>query len=188
MQARVVGVYIGRPGEVVSLPLDSIVAEIEGIKDDRHFGLIKLSGVRERGYPRGTVVRNNRQFSAVSLEELAEIAKAMGIEELSAGLLGANLAVSGIPNLTQLPPLSRLVFPSGATLVVYGENLPCHLPGEVIQHLYPEIPGLEAKFVKSAFGRRGVVGWVECAGKVQVGDEVLVKLPKGSTNPQTDQS
>jgi hypothetical protein len=52
----------------------------------------------------GTVIRNTRQFTMLSLEELAEIAYAMQIPEVLPEWAGANLAIQGIPNLTMLPP------------------------------------------------------------------------------------
>jgi len=177
-EAEVVYVGVGLPGAVISEARNEIEAVIEGLVGDRHFGITKPSGVRERIYRRGTTIRNNRQFSATSAEELGTIAKALGLEELRPEWLGANLSLQGLPDLTHLPPLSRLVFPSGAVLLVYGENLPCKLPGEVIQHLYPEIPGLEPHFVKEAFGKRGVVGWIEVPGVIKLGDPVSVRLPK----------
>ena len=65
----------------------------------------------------GTIRRNERQWSAVSLEELAEIAQTMDLSEsLSAATVGANICLSGVPNLSHLPKGSILKFPSGAEI------------------------------------------------------------------------
>ena len=80
-------------------------------------------------FPKGTLVRNTRQVSIVSTEELALIAEALGVPQVLAAWLGANLELAGVPRLTQLPPGTRLFFPEDATLVVDGENEPCRTAG-----------------------------------------------------------
>ena len=87
-----------------------------GIKNDFHEGQTRLSGAREPWYPRGTEMRNERQFSILSEEELEEIAQTMGIEKVDAGWIGANLVMKGIPNLTYLPSRTLLMFDGGCLL------------------------------------------------------------------------
>jgi hypothetical protein len=73
-----------------------------------------------------------------------------------------------------LPPSSRLQFPSGATIVVDIENLPCRYPADIISRHYPE----QTKgFVAAARHRRGVVGWIEAEGEIRTGDAIAVWLP-----------
>ena len=113
-------------------------------------------------------------MSIVSVEELEDIARAMNISEVRPEWVGANLVLTGIPDLTLLPPSTRLQFPSGATIVVDIENLPCRYPAAVIENYHPE---LSQGFVKAAKGKRGVVGWVEAEGDLWPGDAVTVWLP-----------
>lgn len=174
----VAGVYVGSDRDsLVTTPVQEAHVTLAGFVGDRHAGIAKKAGSREGMYARGTDIRNNRQFSAVSLEELAEIAVAIGVEELHPEWLGANLALRGIPDLTHLPPLSRLVFPGGAVLVVYGENKPCVKPARVIQEFLQTAFDLAELFPRVALGKRGIVGWVECPGIIRPGDEVVIRLP-----------
>jgi MOSC domain-containing protein YiiM len=92
--------------------------------------------------------------------------------------VGANMVTSGIPDLTLLPPSTRLQFPSGATIVVDIENRPCRYPAEIITRHHPEqIKG----FVAAAKHKRGVVGWIEAEGTVRTGDAITIWLPPQRT-------
>ena len=63
-----------------------------GIKGDFHAGLTRKSDVRTiRQYARDTDIRNVRQLTIVSEEELVEIAALMDIPEMKAEWLGANV-------------------------------------------------------------------------------------------------
>ena len=160
----------------ISSRQDRIDLELGGIPGDRHFGLTRVSGGRDaRRYPRGTTILNRRQISVISAEETAEIAAALGVSEVRPEWLGANLVISGLRGLTGLPPGSRLVFPSGATLVSEGENDPCVKPGRVMAEALPGTPGLPASFVRAALRRRGIVAVVERGGVVRPGDGVEVR-------------
>jgi hypothetical protein len=162
------------PNSFVSNPVDEIEMDYGGIPGDLHFGLTKVSGVRESMYPRGTQIFNRRQITVVSVEDCALIAEKLGVERVLPAWLGANIVLSGFPNLTRLPVGSRIVFPSGAGLLCEGENLPCTQPGEVIQRMYPDKQKLTARFVRAAYGLRGIVCIVECPGAVRVGDKATI--------------
>lgn len=125
-------------------------------------------------YPRGTPIRNVRQLTVVSAEELAAIAADMGLPSLDPRLLGATLVVEGIPDLTHLPPSSRLQGPDGATLVVDMENLPCTLVSREIEAVHP---GFGKAWKPAAGGRRGVTAWVEREGTLGMGDSLALFLP-----------
>ena len=127
-------------------------------------------------YPRGTLIRNSRQVSLVAIEELAALAAALGVPQIAPAWLGANLAVSGIPHLSRLPPGSRLFFPHEATLVIAAEDRPCVYPGEALQTRFPLVPELVARFPQCARGLRGVVAWVERPGAIETGDAVRVAM------------
>ena len=149
----------------------------EGFVGDQHIGLTRRSDVRVPHYPRGTIIRNTRQVSMLSLEEMADIATALQLPEVLPEWLGGNLAFQGIPDLTMLPPSTRIFFPDDAVLVVDVENMPCTGPGEVLQLKYPGIPKLVQSFPKAAMHKRGLMGWVERPGYINEGDEVTILLP-----------
>ncbi len=125
-------------------------------------------------YRRGTPVANTRQVSILSVEQLAEIADLLGIPELRPEWVGANLVTAGIPELTFLPPSTRMMFSSGATLIVDGENAPCRYVGDVIEKHHP---GQGMAFPKLARSKRGLVAWVEREGSISVGDEIVLHIP-----------
>ena len=110
----------------------------------------------------------------MSAEELQLIANAMNLPGIQPEWLGANLCISGIPDLTKIPPSARLLFSSGASLVVDVENEPCKYPAEIIEKHHP---GFGKSFVKSAVGMRGVTAWVERQGTIRQGDGVEVHVP-----------
>ena len=125
-------------------------------------------------HPRGTEIRNARQFSVLSDEELTAIAATMGVARLEPSWLGASLVISGIPDLSHLPPSSRLQGPDGVTLVIDMENRPCHLPAKVIE---THAPGFGARFKRAALGRRGVTAWVEREGRLALGQMLRLHIP-----------
>jgi hypothetical protein len=146
-----------------------------GPEGDYHAGHTRLSDSRMlKQYSRGTVVRSARQISIVSVEEMAEVANRLGIPEILPEWVAANMVTSGIPDLTLLPPSTRLQFPSGAMIVVDIENGPCRYPASNIARHHPEA-GLG--FVTAARGKRGVVGWIEAEGVVRQGDPITLWLP-----------
>ncbi|MFN3824761.1 MAG: MOSC domain-containing protein [Pseudorhodobacter sp.] len=169
------GLVRDRAAALPSTPVDRIGARFSGPEGEAHGGLTRPSCSRVLGqYPRGTEIRNTRQFSILSAEELAEIASAMGLATLDPALVGATMVVEGIPDLTHLPPSSRLQGEAGATLVVDMENRPCHLPAPFIEALHP---GQGAAFKSAAKGRRGVTAWVEREGAFRLGEVVTLHVP-----------
>lgn len=156
-------------------PIGSVRVSFEGFEGDCHAGLTRPADVRVgKQYSKATPIRNTRQVSILSLEELTLIAQAMGLGEIKPEWVGANLVVSGIPQLTLLPGSTRLIFSGGASIVVDGENAPCRYPAEVIESHHR---GHGAKFIDAAKQRRGVVGWVEKEGFIRLGDSIKVHLP-----------
>ena len=143
-----------------------------GMAGDCHGGLTRKSDSRMlKQYKRGTEVRNSRQLSILSAEELAEVAERMGIPAVKPEWVGANMVLRGVPDLTLLPPSTRLQFPSGAMLVVDAENHPCRYPADIIAKHHPE---QKKGFVAAAMHKRGVVGWVEAEGEIRTGDRVTI--------------
>jgi hypothetical protein len=173
-------ILVTPPNANVSIPVEPGDFLFEGLQGDRHFGYTMYSNSRQPEYPRGTEIRNRRQITILSIEELAETAVYLAIPEIKASWLAGNILLSGFSSLTFLPPGSRLFFSSGLVLVTDGENHPCSIPAKTIQSQYPNQVGIAANFVKAAMHRRGLVAWVEHPGKLQVGDtcQVELKLPK----------
>jgi hypothetical protein len=161
--------------DLSSSRIESVDITYAGFDGESHSGLVRASCVRVRGqYAEGTEIRNTRQISIVSVEELALIAESMGIDTLQPEWVGANLLVSGIPNFSKIPPSTRMIFASGASLVVDLENSPCKYPGEIIERHHP---GKGELFPKAAYGRRGVTAWVEREGHITTGEEIRFHIP-----------
>lgn len=170
-----IGYVPDRDAALASTGLQEAQLTFAGIPGEAHGGLTRPSCSRVVSqHPRGTEIRNTRQLSVVSQEELDEIAADCGLQTLNPALVGASLVISGIPDLTHLPPSSRLQMPDGATLVVDMENRPCHLPAKPIN---ADHPGAGDRFKVAAKGKRGVTAWVEREGTMRVGDRVRLHVP-----------
>jgi MOSC domain len=149
--------------------------------DDCHAGLTRKSDVRTLPlYKRDIDIRNVRQLTVLSVEELAEIATRLNIPEVKPEWFGANVLVSGIPDLTLLPPSTRLQFPSGATIVVDMENYPCSQIAKVVDEHHP---GTRFKVVEAAMHKRGLTAWVEREGVVKTGDAIKIVTPPNRLYP-----
>jgi len=175
LEARLDGVFIATGDAVASSAVERLSLTYEGIPGDRHSGRTRLSGAREPWYARGTPMRNERQLSILSVEELAEVAAAMEMAELRPEWIGASLLLSGLPALSQLPPRSILMFPSGAAVRIDGDNGPCRDSGRSIAAATGK-PEHEFSFVKAAKGKRGLVGWVEREGEITPGDSIRIRV------------
>jgi MOSC domain-containing protein YiiM len=181
-------------GKVASLCIDGTIVDqieygLDGAVGDKHRGFTRALGGHDGAYARtsklrkGAPVLNWRTWTALSLEELAETEKALGVE-IPAGCLLENMIISGIPNFSKLAPTTRLVFPerphrdqnTQAMLAVWEENTPCAVVGARLARHHNQ-PGLTQRFVVEARNRRGVVGLVLAAGLVENGDVVSVYSP-----------
>ncbi len=170
-----IGNVIDRETTIKSHSVQSGKLDFGGLVGDSHYGTTRPACVRvEDLYPENTPIRNVRQISVVSREELDLIAQDMGIEKVEPELVGANLVLEGIPDFTLLPPSSRLQFPSGATVTVDMINLPCNFPAREIEKVFS---GKGKYFKASAFERRGITAWVEREGDISVGDEIRFFVP-----------
>jgi MOSC domain-containing protein YiiM len=170
LQGIVRNVLVMEPGKSpVSTPREQLRLIPGGIEGDTHAGLTRTSS--------GEEVCNTRQVSLVSVDELGDIAWAMDLPSVEAGWIGANLLLDGIPDLSRLPPGSRLVFRRETVLVVAEENTPCTSAGRAVQEQYPDKQNLSSLFPKAALGNRGLLAWVEQPGEIRVGDKVRAQLP-----------
>lgn len=161
--------------DIRSEAVQSAFAGYAGFENDHHSGLTRLSCVRVKSqHPEGTEIRNVRQLSILSAEEMAEIAAEIGLEVLNPIHLGASLVVKGIGDFTHLPPNSRLQAENGATLVIDMQNGPCNFPAREIEN---DHPGHGKGFKSAAMGKRGVCAWIEREGQIRIGDTLRLHIP-----------
>lgn len=179
LSARVVSVHAGSNDDLSKDERATIQVDLDGVVGDRHRSYSRTAWAGDK-QPEGTVRRNERQWSAVSLEELAEIQKAMDLSTpLTAARLGANLCLEGIGELSRLPKGTLLKFPSGAELMVEEYNPPCHDMGKNIAADFGTCSGKEISstaFSHAAKLTRGIVGVVEVAGSISAGDDITVEI------------
>ena len=179
LTAQIVSVHSGSNDDLSKEEHASIQVELDGIVGDRHRSYIRDTWKGDK-QPFGTVRRNERQWSAVSIEELAGISEAMDLNDaMTAASLGANLCIKGIPELSRLPKGTLLKFPSGAELIVEEFNPPCGDMSKIQASIHKTESGQiisDTAFSKTAKLSRGVVGVVEAAGTINAGDEVTVVL------------
>ncbi len=160
---------------ITARPLQEMPLSFAGYEGEVHAGLTRPSCSRVmKQHPRCTEIRNVRQLCIVSAEEMAEVARDMGLAEMDYAWVGASLVVEGIPDFTHVPPSSRLQGPDGVTLVVDMENLPCQEPAVTIEK---SLPGQGKGFKRAAEGKRGVTAWVEREGVLRLGDALRLHVP-----------
>ena len=206
LKGRVADVLKASGRDFVSTPVEALELTYDGIAGDFHAGQTRASGSREPWYKRGTEMRNERQLSILSREELATIADAMGIVKLEPGWIGANVVLDGIPEMTFLPARTLLFFEGGVTLRIDGHNGPCRIAGGEIARALgasrqggamggpmggamdvsgAEVPekdfdwtrtDMALNFVEAAHMRRGLVAWVEREGTIRPGEEVTARI------------
>ncbi len=160
---------------IVTEALTEMTLGFGGAQGEIHAGLTRPACSRVVAqHPKGTEIRNTRQLSLVSAEELVAIAATMGLEALDPAWLGASVVVEGLPDFSHLPPSARLQADSGATLVVDMQNRPCQYPAMTIKAAHP---GQAAGFKSAAKGKRGVTAWVEREGVLRIGARLRLHLP-----------
>jgi hypothetical protein len=176
-----------RQAALESEPLSEMPLSFAGFAGEAHAGLTRPSDSRVLAqYPRGTEIRNTRQLSILSAEDLAAIAAALGLpsDGLDPSLLGASMVLRGIPDFSRIPPSARLQDEaSGTTVTVDMENRPCQLPAKPIEARHP---GLGARFKAAAAGRRGVTAWVEREGTIALGAVLRLHIPDQPPWPHAD--
>ncbi|SEN37534.1 MOSC domain-containing protein [Loktanella fryxellensis] len=159
---------VGEVREVMPLGFDGFAEEV-------HAGVTRASCSRvTTQHPKGTTIRNVRQLSIVSAEELAVIAARLDLDRIDPAWLGASVVVQGIADFTHLPPSARLQGPDGVTLVVDMLNQPCTLVSRTIELARP---GHGKAFKAAAKGLRGVTAWVERPGTLHMGDSLVLHVP-----------
>ncbi|MDX1518051.1 MAG: hypothetical protein R3288_14490 [Woeseiaceae bacterium] len=159
--------------------VESIQMALDGVVGDRYQSYTRKCWAVDK-QPKGTLRRNERQWSASSVEELEEISNAMNLDKtLDGNAVSVNLVFAGIPKLSALPKGTLLTFPSGAELTVVEYNPPCREQGMRVAEratMKNGEPPAATAFPKAAKLKRGVVGVVDVAGEIRVGDEVAVSV------------
>ncbi|RFC68237.1 MULTISPECIES: MOSC domain-containing protein [Mesorhizobium] len=180
LAARVDGVFAAPFDHFETRSVDALELGFDGIANDFHAGITRKSGGREPWYPRGTEMRNERQLTIVSPDELAIIARRMNLPEIKSEWIGANLLVSGLPRLSFLPAGSLLFFRNGVTLKVDAMNHPCRLAGRAIAEnaKMPDHKVGALEFARQGRRLRGLTAWVEKPGRIVAGEEITVRVPE----------
>ncbi|MEM0953963.1 MAG: MOSC domain-containing protein [Pseudomonadota bacterium] len=180
----VASLHVGAEGVMEKRACETLEMAIDGIVGDRHRGPLRECWEGDK-QAEGTQRRNERQWSAISTEELDAITRDMGLSTpLLASTLGINLCLDGVPDLSRLPRGTLLSFPSGAVLMIEEYNPPCSEMGAKVAAEYASASGdsLDSNaFSQAAKFSRGVVGIVEVPGIIRVGDDVEIareRLPK----------
>jgi MOSC domain-containing protein YiiM len=177
IKATVAAVHAGVSDQHSSEQLAAIVVELDGIVGDHHRSFTRKAFAGDK-QPKGTIRRNERQWSAVSVQELDGIRTAMDIvEPLTGAAVGANICLDGVNEFSRLPQGTILRFSSGVELMVAEYNPPCLGIGTKLATAFKTNSGKPLEntaFSKAAKLTRGLVGVVEVAGTIKVGDEVEI--------------
>jgi hypothetical protein len=173
-------------GSFVTAPSGTLDVDLEGIAGDRHGGLWRGAGPREPWLKRGFAIRNDRQLTVLSTEEMHDLALRLDVPQVPPELVGANLLISGLSRLSHLTAGARLAiggawggkgqFDGQVLLRVEGYNHPCRGPGKKLAQ-YFDRPDLEFEFRKQATSLRGLILCVDASGRIAPGDAVVVVPP-----------
>ncbi|MEK6825736.1 MAG: hypothetical protein AABY00_03040 [Nanoarchaeota archaeon] len=179
----------------VTKEVDEFQVTIEGIKGERHWGMIASSGRERAIYPKGTQILGQRQIFAVSPYDCRVLSEKIGVE-VTPELLGANLVIeredrsnyslSELPHGTYLciapQNAQELPRPPIATLIHHVEQQGCGVTGAAIAAHYSD-PLLVRKFTQNSKTNRGIVCRIEYpvdpAATLQKGQIVFFKFPQG---------
>jgi len=177
---KVVEINLGTAEEELSKhACDYLQAELDGFVGDRHRSISREAWKGDK-QAEGTIRRNERQWSAMSVEELSEISTKLDVKKpLTAADLSVNICFEGIPQLSLLPKGTILKFPSGAELMVEEYNPPCSEMSEKVAANFSTNSGQplsKLSFSQTAVFNRGLVGVIEVAGQINSGDEVEVRI------------
>ncbi len=169
------GLNLDRADSLRNVSVKHVRVGFDGFEGESHSGLTRPSCARVADlYPRNTEIKNTRQITILSAEQLGMIAEKMNIAVLDPCLIGASLVLEGIPDFSHIPPGARLQAENGTTLTIDLENRPCHLPALVINQ---DLPNKGAAFKLAAKNLRGVSAWVERSGTLALGDEIALFVP-----------
>jgi MOSC domain-containing protein YiiM len=177
---KVTAVHLGPVGEFKADECEILQVELDGLVGDRHRGYTRENWEGGDKQAEGVVRRNERQWSAMSLEDLKQFESEMAVDQpLTASCLGVNILIEGIPNLSLLPKGTVIKFKSGAELMVEEYNPPCAEMAEKLTQIFTANVGKPlalGAFPKAAKHKRGLVGTIEVAGTISAGDTLEVHI------------
>ena len=164
--------------ELIKGSVKQLEFRLDGVIGDRHAGFERVTWEGDDKQVANTLRRNERQWSAVSSEELDEISEKMNLRvPLNAGDIGANFCVSGANNFSKLPKGTIFKFDSGVELIVEEYNPPClGMSKNLAQNILDKNGNVldETLFLQVAKYLRGLVGVVEVPGMIHKNDEFLI--------------
>lgn len=164
--------------ELIKRSVKQLEFRLDGVIGDRHAGFERVTWEGDDKQVANTLRRNERQWSAVSSEELDEISEKMNLRvPLNAGDIGANFCVSGANNFSKLPKGTIFKFDSGVELIVEEYNPPClGMSKNLAQKILDKNGNVldETLFLQVAKYLRGLVGVVEVPGIIHKNDEFLI--------------
>ena len=164
--------------ELIKRSVKQLEFRLDGVIGDRHAGFERVTWEGDDKQVANTLRRNERQWSAVSSEELDEISEKMNLRvPLHAGDIGANFCVSGANNFSKLPKGTIFKFDSGVELIVEEYNPPClGMSKNLAQKILDKNGNVldETLFLQVAKYLRGLVGVVEVPGIIHKNDEFLI--------------
>jgi hypothetical protein len=164
--------------ELIKRSVKQLEFRLDGVIGDRHAGFERVTWEGDDKQVANTLRRNERQWSAVSSEELDEISEKMNLRiPLNAGDVGANFCVSGANNFSKLPKGTIFKFDSGVELIVEEYNPPClGMSKNLAQKILDKNGNVldETLFLQVAKYLRGLVGVVEVPGIIHKNDEFLI--------------
>ena len=164
--------------ELIKRSVKQLEFRLDGVNGDRHAGFERVTWEGDDKQVANTLRRNERQWSAVSSEELDEISEKMNLRvPLNAGDIGANFCVSGANNFSKIPKGTIFKFDSGVELIVEEYNPPClGMSKNLAQKILDKNGNVldETLFLQVAKYLRGVVGVVEVPGIIHKNDEFLI--------------
>ena len=164
--------------ELIKRSVKQLEFRLDGVIGDRHAGFERVTWEGDDKQVANTLRRNERQWSAVSSEELDEISEKMNLRvPLKAGDIGANFCVSGANNFSKLPRGTIFKFDSGVELIVEEYNPPClGMSKNLAQNILDKNGNVldETLFLQVAKYLRGLVGVVEVPGVIHKNDKFLI--------------
>ena len=176
---KIDSLFLGVIGEeLIKRSVKQLEFRLDGVIGDRHAGFERVTWEGDDKQVANTLRRNERQWSAVSSEELDEISEKMNLRvPLNAGDIGANFCVSGANNFSKLPKGTIFKFDSGVELIVEEYNPPClGMSKNLAQNILDKNGNVldETLFLQVAKYLRGLVGVVEVPGIIHKNDEFLI--------------
>ena len=176
---KIDSLFLGVIGEeLIKRSVKELEFRLDGVIGDRHAGFERVTWEGDDKQVANTLRRNERQWSAVSSEELDEISEKMNLRvPLNAGDIGANFCVSGANNFSKIPKGTIFKFDSGVELIVEEYNPPClGMSKNLAQNILDKNGNIldETSFLQVAKYLWGLVGVVEVPGMIHKNDEFLI--------------